>query len=101
MLATPADPDRGLPDDGTSWAYEVKWDGMRVLVDLHAGRVRLTSRRGNEVTAAYPEFTGLGDAHPDALLDAEVVVLRGGVPSFAALAERMHVREARRARERA
>jgi bifunctional non-homologous end joining protein LigD len=53
----------------------------------------MTSRRGNDVTGAYPEFAGLGSAHPDALLDAEVVVLRGGVPSFAALAERMHVRD--------
>jgi bifunctional non-homologous end joining protein LigD len=98
MLATPADPDRGLPTDGAIWSYEVKWDGMRVLVDLHGGRLRLTSRRGNEVTAAYPEFAAVADAHPDALLDAEVVVMRGGIPSFEALAERMHVREARRAR---
>jgi bifunctional non-homologous end joining protein LigD len=98
MLATPADPVRGLPSDGAVWAFEVKWDGVRVLADLHGGAVRLTSRRGNEVTAAYPEFASLGEAHPDALLDAEVVVLRGGVPSFEALAERMHVRDARRAR---
>jgi bifunctional non-homologous end joining protein LigD len=98
MLATSADPDRGLPLDGAAWAYEVKWDGMRVLVDLHGGRIRLTSRRGNDVTAAYPEFAAIADAHPDALLDAEIVVMRGGVPSFEALAERMHVRDARRAR---
>jgi bifunctional non-homologous end joining protein LigD len=99
MLASPVDPERGLPLDGAVWAYEVKWDGMRVLVDLHGGRVRMTSRRGNEVTAAYPEFAALGEAHPDALLDAEVVVLRGGIPSFGALAERMHVRDSRRAAE--
>jgi bifunctional non-homologous end joining protein LigD len=60
--------------------------------------VHLTSRRGNEVTTAYPELTGLGAAHADVLLDGEVVVLRAGIPSFAALAERMHVRDARRAR---
>lgn len=91
MLATPADPARGLPDDGTTWAYEVKWDGIRVLVNLHGGQVRMASRRGNDVTAAYPEFTALGDVHPDVLLDAEVVVLRDGLPSVAALAERRHV----------
>jgi ATP-dependent DNA ligase len=31
------------------------------------------------------------------LLDGEIVVLSNGIPSFAALAERMHVRESRRA----
>jgi bifunctional non-homologous end joining protein LigD len=97
MLATAADPASGLPADGTRWAYEVKWDGMRVLADLHDGTLHLVSRRGNDVTAAYPELAALATAHPDALLDAEVVVLRGGVPSFEALAERMHVRERRRA----
>jgi bifunctional non-homologous end joining protein LigD len=97
MLATTADPSRGLPADGGQWAYEVKWDGIRVLADISDSTLRLTSRRGNEVTAAYPELAGLATAHPDALLDAEVVVLRGGVPSFEAIAERMHVREKRRA----
>src|SRR3954451_20694975 len=98
MLATPAPPGRGLPADGARWVYEVKWDGMRVLVDLSEGRAQLVSRRGNDVTAAYPELAELAGAHPDALLDGEVVVLRGGVPSFRALAERMHVRDARKAR---
>lgn len=97
MLATAADPARGLPADGAQWAYEVKWDGIRVLADIHDGGLHLISRRGNEVTAAYPELAGLASAHPDALLDAEVVVLRGGVPSFEAIAERMHVRDRQRA----
>ena len=98
MLAVPADATGGLPADGAQWAYEVKWDGMRVLADLRDGHVRLVSRRGNDVSGAYPELADLAGAHPDALLDGEVVVLRDGVPSFGALAERMHIREARRAR---
>lgn len=97
MLAVPAERVGGLPEDGGRWAYEVKWDGMRVLADVHDGRVRLTSRRGNDVTVAFPELAGLAAAHLDVLLDGEVVVLRSGVPSFAALAERFHVRDARRA----
>ena len=95
MLAAPA-PDGRLPV-GDGWAFEVKWDGMRVLADLRGGRVRLTSRLGNDVTAAWPELEPLGALADDALLDGEVVVLRRGVPSFWALAERMHVRDARRA----
>lgn len=103
MLATAASSVDDLPADGREWAYEVKWDGVRVLAhlgDRSAGRrVHLMSRAGNEVTAAYPELLALERVHPDAVLDGEVVVLRGGLPSFAALAERMHVRDARRAAE--
>ncbi len=98
MLTTAADSAPAVPADGGAWAYEVKWDGVRVLAEVEQGRVRLTSRTGNDVTAAYPELTGLAEVHPDALLDGEVVVLRHGVPSFTALAERMHVRDAARAR---
>ena len=97
MLAVPAERVGGLPRDGAAWVYEVKWDGMRVLADVRDGRMRLTSRRGNDVTVAFPELAGLASAHLDVLLDGEVVVLRAGVPSFAALAERFHVRDARRA----
>jgi bifunctional non-homologous end joining protein LigD len=97
MLAVPAERAGGVPTDGASWAYEVKWDGMRVLADVREGRARLTSRRGNDVTVAFPELAGIAAAHQDVLLDGEVVVLRGGVPSFPALAERFHVRDSRRA----
>ena len=96
MLASPLDPHADLPA-GDDWAFEVKWDGMRVLADLREGRVRLTSRLGNDVTAAWPELETLAGVADDALLDGEVVVLRRGVPSFWALAERMHVRDRRRA----
>ncbi|MFI7585775.1 non-homologous end-joining DNA ligase [Spongisporangium articulatum] len=97
MLATPADPDQGLPDDPATWAYEVKWDGMRILADIHEGAVHLFSRTERDVTIAFPELAGLARAHPDLLLDGEVVVLAEGVPSFAALAERFSVRDARKA----
>ena len=76
--------------------------GVRGQVGRDAGRSRTSvrggrgwsSRRGNDVTVAYPELAGIAAAHQDVLLDGEIVVLRGGVPSFAALAERMHVRDA-------
>jgi bifunctional non-homologous end joining protein LigD len=97
MLATPADPDKGLPPDGERWAYEVKWDGMRVLADIHDGAVQLHSRTERDITVSFPELAALGSAHPDVLLDGEIVVLADGIPSFAALADRIHVREPRRA----
>lgn len=80
---------------GPEWTHEVKWDGMRVLADADADRVRLTSRNENDVSVSFPELAGL--AGRDLLLDGEVVAFDDGRPSFAALAERMHVRQLRRA----
>ena len=93
MLATPA---TSIPHGG-DWVHEVKWDGMRVLADISDGRLTLTSRAGNDVTASYPELAPLADLYDDMLLDGEVVALDGGRPSFGALADRMHVRDRRKA----
>lgn len=82
---------------GDAWAHEVKWDGMRVLVDVSEGVLRLFSRTERDVTVAFPELAPLALEYSDMLLDGEVVVMKAGVPSFSALAERFHVTDAHRA----
>ena len=94
MLATP-----GPQPIGKDWQHEVKWDGMRVLADISATGLRLTSRTGRDVTVSFPELASVTAGVKDALIDGEVIALRNGVPSFAALADRMHVGDERRARE--
>ncbi|WP_460460299.1 non-homologous end-joining DNA ligase [Angustibacter peucedani] len=96
MLATPAAPG-SRPPEGDAWVHEVKWDGMRMLAEVTDGRLRLTSRTESDVTAAFPELAGLAEVMADGLLDGEVVAIVDGRPDFGALAERWHVREARRA----
>ncbi len=85
MLATP-----GALPDGPEWLFEVKWDGMRLLADVIAGQLRLTSRSERDITGNFPELAELTALAPDVLLDGEVVLLDRGVPSFAALADRIH-----------
>lgn len=92
MLATP-----GEPPESADWLHEVKWDGMRVLADVNGDRVRLFSRSGRDISASFPELADVGGNLQDALIDGEIIALDSGVPSFAALAERMHVSEPRRA----
>ncbi|MGL5864271.1 MAG: non-homologous end-joining DNA ligase [Dermatophilaceae bacterium] len=87
MLATVAE----CVPTGPDWVHEVKWDGMRVLVDVRGGAVTVWSRTARDVTAAFPELDALGAAYDDMLLDGEVVALEAGRPSFHALTERMHV----------
>lgn len=89
MLASKAD---RVPT-GAEWLHEVKWDGVRVLVDAHDGVVRMTSRNDNDVTPAWPDLSAppLGDR--DLLVDGEVIALNDrGVPDFRVLQHRMHVR---------
>jgi bifunctional non-homologous end joining protein LigD len=93
MLATKGD---HVPGDG--WTHEVKWDGMRVLVDRTHRGLRIYSRNENDVTVSFPELHAIAGIGEDFLLDGEVVAPGEGVPSFGALADRMHVRDASRAR---
>ena len=85
MLATPGP----LPTGG-DWLYEVKWDGMRLLADVVDGVLTLRSRSGRDVTTHFPELADVLRLAPDVLLDGEVVMLEDGIPSFTALADRMH-----------
>ena len=83
-----------LPPDDGRWAYEIKWDGMRVVAEIDEDGLRLRSPRGADVMATFPELAGLADATGGrpATIDGEVVALDpDGRPSFALLAERMHV----------
>ncbi|MGZ4458845.1 MAG: non-homologous end-joining DNA ligase [Nocardioidaceae bacterium] len=85
---------------GPDWVHEVKWDGMRVLAEVRAGTLVVRSRNENDVTVSFPELAGLADVGHDLLLDGEVVALDStGIPTFGALADRMHVRNQRRAKE--
>lgn len=88
MRATAADV---LPADDGSWAYEVKWDGYRIVAFVEGGRVRLQTRNLLDATADFPALAGLVDAlgPVDAVLDGEVVALGAdGRPSFGALQRR-------------
>lgn len=90
-LTFPVDPMKAvlgaLPDerDDDRWAYEVKWDGYRTIAFVDGGRLRLQSSHLLDVTAKYPEVSGLAaDVHAtSAVLDGELVVMDDrGRPRF-------------------
>ncbi len=92
MLATATD---HVPP-GADWWHEAKWDGVRILLDATRDGVRMISRNGNAVTAAWPDVA----SHPldgrDLLLDGEVIALNDrGLPDFRVLQHRMHLRNPR------
>ena len=100
MLATSGD----LPSDDSSWAFEIKWDGVRIILFVEGGRVRAQSRNDLDVTSSFPELAAIGEflGMTTCVIDGEVVALGvDGRPSFARLQQRMHVANQREARRRA
>ena len=72
--------------DGTEFAYEMKWDGYRILADV-GGTVRLRSRSGKDYTHLFPHTDELAHLLIDGgCLDGELVALdANGKPDFSAL----------------
>ncbi|RXR26186.1 ATP-dependent DNA ligase [Oerskovia turbata] len=90
----------GDPDD---WAYEMKWDGFRVVAQVTAGAagpvVRLVSRSGKDMTVTYPELADLASRvraeELPVVVDGEIVALDArGRPSFRRLQQRANLTKA-------
>lgn len=98
MLATPGD----LPPAAQErdWAFEMKWDGVRAVVYVDRGDLRVLTRNDREVSGTYPELRGLATelGARRLVLDGEIVAFDArGRPSFAELQARMHVQAPGRA----
>jgi bifunctional non-homologous end joining protein LigD len=73
---------------GDEWLHEIKFDGYRIGCHVRRGRVTLTTRNGNDWTAAFPEITTAAARLKvrEALLDGEIaMLLPDGRTSFQAL----------------
>jgi bifunctional non-homologous end joining protein LigD len=101
MLATTT---TSVPSRPRDWGFEIKWDGIRAIAYWQPGRMRIESRRLNDITASYPELRALGrelGAH-EVVLDGEIVALdEQGRPSFDRLQRRMHLSSESAIRRRA
>jgi len=89
MLATLGSADKLT---ATQYAFEGKFDGYRLLVEVDHGRLRLQSRSGRDVTGEYPQLESLAAdlADHDVILDGEVVALDAhGVPNFSEMQNRV------------
>lgn len=67
------------PEDDEGWAFEIKWDGMRLLAFVDPGGatpLRLQTTHGLDAAGRWPELAALVDAvGRPAVLDGEVVAL--------------------------
>jgi len=81
----------GEPFSHKDWLFEIKYDGYRLIAELHDGNVRLYSRNGNDMTGTFPEVAIACSRLPytHLVIDGEVVVHDpSGLPSFSLLQKR-------------
>jgi bifunctional non-homologous end joining protein LigD len=82
MLARPADIPRGA-----GWAFEVKWDGFRAVLDTRSESFKLWSRRGWNMTERAAE---LADFPARGVFDGELVAFDEETrPSWPMLCDRV------------
>lgn len=88
MLSESAD----VPPKGDDYIYEIKWDGIRALISLEDGQVKIRSRNLLDITAQFPELHIPEKAFRATcgLFDAEIVCLdKEGKPSFKNVIQRL------------
>jgi ATP-dependent DNA ligase len=84
MLAASAE----APFDSEQQVFEIKWDGIRCLAFIEAGRIRLQSRHLTEITRQFPELACLNLLPSGTVLDGELVVFQDGRPSLRQVQQR-------------
>ena len=83
-----------IPIKPSDYGFEIKWDGLRAIIYVAQGSVRIQSRNLKNITRQYPELAALTSSCPDKklVLDGEIIALdRDGRPSFSLLQHRMGV----------
>ena len=77
---------------GDQYVYEMKWDGIRALISLEDGQVKIRSRNQNDITTKFPELLQADKAFRATcgLFDAEIVCLdKTGKPDFKKVIHRL------------
>lgn len=85
-----------------SYKYEVKWDGVRVLIALEDGQVRLNDEQNQDITDKFPELkTDKAFRAACGLFDAVIVYLdEEGTPSLDKVEERLSISDSTATLER-
>ena len=89
MLATPT----REPFTRPGWLFELKYDGFRILAVRDQAGARLITRRGIDLSRAFPELIVGLERLPEVVIDGELVMLdEEGYPRFERLLGRVSMR---------
>ena len=81
------------PFDSKDYLFEAKYDGMRAVLFVSPSEVEIYNRHGLEITKKFPELQNIKTlVQKNVIFDGEIVCLENGVPSFANLQKRAHLK---------
>lgn len=79
--------------DSKEYLYEVKYDGIRVLVFVSKDKIVIRSRYGIDITGLFPEMKVLCKmVKDDVIFDGEIIMLDNNKVSFSKLQKRIHLK---------
>ena len=81
-------------NDGNKYSYEIKWDGIRVIIRKTGDKIEIISRNGNDLTEKFPKIVqAVAEIDiQNGLMDGEIVCLdEKGIPNFSKVISRMHL----------
>lgn len=79
--------------DSKEYLYEVKYDGIRVLVFVSKDKIVIRSRYGIDITGLFPEMKVLCKmVKNDVIFDGEIIMLDNNKVSFSKLQKRIHLK---------
>lgn len=79
--------------DSKEYLYEVKYDGIRVLVFVSKDKVVIRSRYGIDITGLFPEMMVLCKmVECNVIFDGEIIMLDNNKVSFSKLQKRIHLK---------
>ena len=81
-----------IPSNSKDYLFEIKWDGIRVIIYKRKNELKILSRSGRDITKQFPEFAdGKFLYVQNAIIDAELVCIDAeGRPVFSDIISRMH-----------
>lgn len=79
--------------DNKDYLYEIKYDGIRVLVFVSKDKVVIKSRYGIDITGLFPEIGVLCKmVKGNVIFDGEIIILDNNKVSFSKLQKRIHLK---------
>jgi len=82
------------PFNSKDYLYEIKFDGIRVIVYVSPSAIKIINRNLNDMTYLFPELVELKKkVTKKVIFDGEIVSEINGLPSFSKLQERLHLKD--------
>ena len=75
------------------YLYELKYDGMRVLIYVSPKSIKIISRNKKDVTYLFPELNSIKElVNSKCIFDGEIICMDNDKISFSKLQERLHLK---------